>query len=324
MKKTLKSIDLSLISGLVLSIIVLLMGVIVMVFKSFGLIEIVLYISILFYIYALFSTIAYFVRRKEGDYEILLLSLINIITATFMFIFKIDNPPMILGAGMTIYTILVVINRGLKILQLKKIDSFMWIIKFIITFLIAFLGILTIYNLFNEVTVQTMMFGFYFMSLGFMLTLESIIEIFITDATFRKLLSKVIEEEQIKDLEEIKETKEVVKKETPKQVEKIKIANKVEIGTSVATRKTTKKEVSKKSPSTKVTKEEKTKPTAKAQKTEIKTETPKKAGRPKKETKETTKTTKTDIKKEEKRIEAKPVVKKSVGRPKKTETKSSK
>lgn len=195
MKNTLKSVDLNLVSSLILSILILIMGVIVLVIPSFGLIDVILYISILFYIYALFSVTLYFIGRKEGDYELLLLSLINIITATFMFIFKSDNAPMILGAGMSIYTILLVINRGIKILSLKKSNSFTWIIKFIITFLIAFLGILTTLNLFKEVTVQTMMFGFYFMSLGFMLAVENLIIIFIKDETFRKFLSKILEEE---------------------------------------------------------------------------------------------------------------------------------
>jgi len=283
-KKTIKNIDLNLISNLVLSIIVLLMGVMIMIFKSFGLIDIVLYISILFYIYAFFSTIAYFIRRKENDYELLLLSLINIITATFMFIFKEDNAPMILGTGMTIFTILVVANRGLRVLQLKKENSFMWIIKFIVTFLIGFLGMLTMLNLFNEVTVQTMMFGFYFMSLGFMLIIESIIEIFITDDTFKKILSKILEDETNKNLEEIKEKTSEEKNKKVKT--EVKTINKVELGTSVATKKISK---TKEATSAKIKKEVKkeaskniktTEPTiATTPKTKIAKKTP---GRPKK------------------------------------------
>lgn len=280
MKKTIKNIDLNLISNLVLSIIVLLMGVIIMIFKSFGLIEIILYISILFYIYAFFSTIAYFIRRKEGDYELLLLSLINIITATFLFIFKEDNAPMILGAGMTIYTILLVVNRGIKVLNLKKENNFMWIIKFITTFLIAFLGILTTFNLFNEVTVQTMMFGFYFISLGFMLTIENIIEIFITDDTFKRILSKVLAEETNKNLEEINEKEEKIKPK--KEKIEVKATNKVEIGTSIATKKKT---TTKKLTNTTTNKTAKANKPKKENTNETKTNntTKKSVGRPKKE-----------------------------------------
>lgn len=307
MKKTLKSLDLNLISGLILGIIVLIMGVVVMVFKSFGLIDIVLYVSILFYIYALFSTIMYFVKRKEGDYELLLLSLINIIAATFMFVFKKDNPPMILGAGMSIYTILLVANRGCKIILLKNQNNYMWTVKFIVTFLIAFLGMLTTFNLFNEVTVQTMMYGFYFMSLGFMLTIENIIEIFITDATFRKILSKILDEPNDSKLEEIvvnknavngavknistvKRTKETeIKVEEPKkkagrpkktlnEKNEIKVVKKETIKTSTKT-----KEPVKKLEITNKTKNEEPKRKAGRPKKEIIIETPKKRpGRPKK------------------------------------------
>jgi len=232
-KKTFKNAELNLISQLSLSIIVMLMGVVIIIFKSFGLIDVNLYVSILFYIYAFFSTIMYFVKRKEGDYELLLLSLINIITATFINIFKADNVAMILGAAMTIYTILITANRGYKAYSLKRNNSYMWIIKFIVTFLIAFLGILTAYNLYNEVTVQTMMFGFYFISLGFMLTVEDIIELFMTDEKLKKLLAKVLEDEPKRDLEEVKEespkkTKPKTKKENeekPKRETRTKTSN---------------------------------------------------------------------------------------------------
>ena len=289
MKKTFKSIDLSLISNLVLSILVIALGLIVMIFKSFGLIEIVLYISILFYIYALLSTISYFIKRKEGDYELLLQALINIIVATFMFIFKNDNPPMILGISVIIYTILISLNRGCKALLLKKQDSYMWIIKLIVTFLIAFLGLLTTFNLFKEVTVQTMMFGFYFMSLGFMLTIESTIEIFITDETFRKLLSKVLEDESKKNLEEIKEPKKVIK-ETAKNITEIKEEKEKK---PKAVKKVSEKKEDKKEVQTKPKKETKNKSEIKVEENkkkvtkskkepvEIKKET-KKPGRPKK------------------------------------------
>lgn len=289
MKKTLKNIDLNLISVLILNFLVLIMGLVVIIFKSFGLIDIVLYISILFYIYALFSTACYFVKRKEGDYETLLLALINIIVATFMFIFKNENAPMILGTGLTIYTVLLIINRICKIIYLKNKNSFVWIIKSLITFLITFLGILTIFNLFKEVTVQTMMFGFYFMSLGFMLILENVIEIFVSDSTFRKILSKLLDDPN-KTLEEIKEDtidltsgttkslKEIKKEEKPTAQKKVvKKDTKKETKPKIEVK--TKEEIKKSSSKTKESVKKVTK--ANESKKEVKP-TPKKVGRPKK------------------------------------------
>ncbi len=281
MEKKLKSIDLHLIANLILSIIVLIMGIVIMIFKAFGLTDIILYVSVLFYIFAFFGIIAYFVKRKEGDYELLLLSLINIMVATYMFVFQKDNLPMILGSAMTVYTILLVTNRGYKVLMLKNQDNFMWIIKFIMTFLLAFVGILTTINLFNETTVQTMMMGYYFITTGILMTIESSIELFVTDRAFNKIMSKLVDEEN-KNLEEINEIKEepvitasVEKK--PKKKTTIKVENKTKIKKSE-----TKVEESKPKTETK----SKTSKTAKSKKvaTETKkTQEPKKAGRPKKE-----------------------------------------
>ena len=205
MKKTLKNSDLSLITQVLLSLLIMIMGIIIMIFKAFGLVEIVLYISILFYVLAFLSILAYFIKRKEGDYEILLLALISVITATFLFVFKNDNVPMILGIGMTIFTILEIMNRIYKIVILKKEENFMWIIKFIITFVIGVLGLLTTINLFKEITVQTMMIAYYFITFGFLLSIENFIELFMTDKQFKKILSKMLDEDPYSNLENIKE-----------------------------------------------------------------------------------------------------------------------
>lgn len=305
--KTLKKVDLNLISELILSILILLMGVIVMIFKTFGLIEVVLYGSVLFYISAVFSTILYFVGRKEGDYELLLQSLINIITATFMFVFKEDNPAMILGAGMTIFTILTIANRGVKVLQLRREDNYIWIVKFIVTFLIGFLGMLTTFNLFNNVTVQTLMFGYYFISLGFMTGVESTINIFITNDKFKKILSKIVVDETDKKLERIKEKRvqEIVnkKEETPKETKpkqkEIKNTEKKQTKTNKTEKvKTETKKAEKPKKEIKIENKKQEKPEAEKNKTkaktkveaetkkEVKSETTKKPGRPKKVTTE--------------------------------------
>ena len=116
MNNALKNLNISLVSNLILSVIVIIIGIITTVFKSFGLVDIVLYASILFYVFAFFSIIAYFVKRNKGDYETLLLSLINIITATVMFVLKGQDELMVLGLGMTLYTIMMVFNRMYKII----------------------------------------------------------------------------------------------------------------------------------------------------------------------------------------------------------------
>ncbi len=289
MKKTLKNINITLISQLVLSLIVLLIGILVMAFKRFGLVDINLYVSLLFYIYAFFSIIAYFIKRKEDDYELLLLSLINIITATFVYVFREDNLSMILGGAMCMYTVLLVINRGYKVVVLSKENSYMWIIKFIVTFLIAFLGILTASNLFNDITVQTLLFGYYFISLGFMLTMENVIEMVVTEEAFKRILYKIVKDDEQSpsdlNLEEIKKELDI----TPIEVKEEKVSTKKKVSkpkTTATSKKSTTKKTAPKTKKTEVlatsTKTQKSASKKTTSSTKTKTQTKRKVGRPKK------------------------------------------
>ncbi len=320
--------DLTLITQLVLSILIFIGGVTIMIFKSFGLIDMVLYGSIIFFILAFFGVICYFVRRREGDYEILLFSLISILTATFMFIFKNDDAAMILGAGLTIFNILVVANRIYKIVTYKNQDNFMWSVKFIGTFLIGFLAILTCVNLYKEISVQTLMLGYYFTCLGVIMTIENLVELFVTKDKFDKFVSKVVENEY-KNLEmvdaineenkpEVKEVSVVIEKKRGRKP-KIEVNGK-------DVNKEIKKEVKKVKKELKPVKKElkkKVKPVVKAIEKEtkpLKKKVEKEIKPVKKEVKKAVKTAKKEVKKavikEEIKKEIKEVKKK--GRPKKT------
>lgn len=279
MNNTLKNLNISLVSNLILSVIVIIIGIITTVFKSFGLADIVLYASILFYVFAFFSIIAYFVKRNKGDYETLLLSLINIITATVMFVLKGQDELMVLGLGMTLYTIMMLFNRMYKIICLKSENSFMWIVKFVTTFLIGVLGVLTAYNLFNEVSVQTLLYGYYFITLGVIMTLENTIDLVVTDDKFDKAMKKVIAEEDSKNkLEEIKEEKVVKEEKNVKEVKTAKPKKEVKVKTEVKEeKKVVKKPTAKKATTKKVAVKKETKKPVQKETTEKR-----KPGRPKK------------------------------------------
>lgn len=279
MNDALKNLNISLVSNLILSVIVIIIGIITTVFKSFGLVDIVLYASILFYVFAFFSIIAYFVKRNKGDYETLLLSLINIITATVMFVLKGQDELMVLGLGMTLYTIMMVFNRMYKIIYLKNENSFMWIVKFVTTFLIGVLGALTAYNLFNEVSVQTLLYGYYFITLGVIMTLENTIDLVVTDDKFDKAMKKIIAEEDSRSkLEEIKEEKVVKEEKTVKEVKTAKPKKEVKVKAEVKEeKKVVKKPTAKKATTKKVAVKKETKKPVQKESTEKR-----KPGRPKK------------------------------------------
>lgn len=205
MKETLKNADLSLKSNLISNIFIIIMGILIMIFKTFGLIDVILYISILFYILAFVKVIAYFIKRKKNDYETLILALISTIIGTFMFIYKSDSVSVTLGLGLAVFSVLEIVNRGYRIMILKREENFMWAVKFIITFVIGVLGLLTSINFYNETTVQTMMIAYYFITFGLLLTIENFIELFINDKKFKRILSRLIDEDPYKHLDNIKE-----------------------------------------------------------------------------------------------------------------------
>ena len=215
--------------------VLIIMGIIIMSFPAFGLIDPIFYLATLFYIYSFFIVIAYFTTREEKEYELLFNSLISIIVASFLMSAGSTNIPFMLGTSILIYTLLIVVNRGYIVYKLKMKNNYLWIIKFIITFLVAFLGILTIINLYNELSVQTLIIGYYFVTLGIILITEPIFKIFISPATFNKIVKKIIEDGE-------KEKKTISKKDLTK---KNKIVNKSSNKTAIVSKKNTKKRAKK-------------------------------------------------------------------------------
>ena len=196
--------------------ILIIIGIIIMSFPTFGLINPILYLGALFYIYAFFTITAYFLSRKEKDYELLFNSLINIIVASFLVAVPNENMPLMLGTSMLIYTLLILVNRGFIVYKYKINKNYLWVIKFIITFLIMFLGILTIINLYNELSVQTLIIGYYFVTLGIMLITEPLFKLFISPKKFNKIVSKIIEEDE----KNITRKQTVIKKSTKRAPQK--------------------------------------------------------------------------------------------------------
>lgn len=200
----------------ILYFILIIIGIIIMSFPAFGLINPILYLGALFYIYAFFTITAYFLSRKEKDYELLFNSLINIIVASFLVAVPNENMPLMLGTSMLIYTLLILVNRGFIVYKYKINKNYLWVIKFIITFLIMFLGILTIINLYNELSVQTLIIGYYFVTLGIMLITEPLFKLFISPKKFNKIVSKIIEEDE----KNITRKQTVIKKSTKRAPQK--------------------------------------------------------------------------------------------------------
>lgn len=188
------------ISEIVLYLILILMGIIIMSFPAFGIINPIYYLGSLLYIFSFFNIIAYFINRRENEYELLFQALISILAGSFLFAIPNDNTPFMLGTGILIFTLLMIVNKSFYIYVDKSKNNYLWLIKFIVTFLIAFLSILTIINLYNELSVQTLMIGYYFISLGTMLLIEPLIYHFISPEKLSKIVKEIFKEEEPKQL----------------------------------------------------------------------------------------------------------------------------
>jgi len=199
-------------SEIVLYGLLVLMGIIVMSFPAFGLINTPYYVGSLFYIYSFMIILTYFVERKEGDYELLFNALISVIAGTFMFTNTTRTSSFILGTGLLIFTLLMLINKGYLIYKQKNKDNYLWVIKFIVAFLLAFLGVLVIINLFYEFSIQTLLIGYYFISIGIMQIIEPLVYYYIGEKKLKKIIDYIVKEDDT--TKEFKEKKPVVRKKT--------------------------------------------------------------------------------------------------------------
>ena len=217
MKKSKK--DLSLIVPLALSIVSFIIGCALIVLDDAFHENMCLYFGVHFYILAFTTIIIYFVSRKKGEYEYLFLSLINVICATLLLIFQ-NMESLILGTSVVVFTTLFLFNRVYKVLYLKNNNNFMWGVKAYGTFLVLLLGALTSFNLYREITYAPLMLGYFFITFSIITSVESLIELFITENKFRQIMLKLFvkREEKLEEIkEEEKEIKKVVKRKATKK-----------------------------------------------------------------------------------------------------------
>ena len=93
--------------------IICIIGLIVLSTDGLDLISLIKYFYLLFFVIAFFATLAYFSNRRKGDYEFLLYAFINVYVGTFALVYiNYNNPWLILGCSMLVYTIANSLNRA--------------------------------------------------------------------------------------------------------------------------------------------------------------------------------------------------------------------
>lgn len=190
MKKIIKKNPLILTKG-ILCIITTLTGILLMSYPALGMLDPVFFISMIFYLLAFFSVTAYFIKRVKDDYELLLISFSNILIGTFMFLMQDMRASLVLGAGILFYTLLNLVIKGYYLYKFKKEKDYNWSVKLIESSIIILIGILTIFNLINEISVFTLMFGYYFITYGIINMIEPVFTYLIESGSLKELLKEI-------------------------------------------------------------------------------------------------------------------------------------
>lgn len=188
MKKIIKNNPEILIS-IVLNILYIITGSILMTFPALGMVEPIYFISIIFFIFSFLNIAAYFMAKKNIDYELLFMALLNLLIGTFLFIMQYEEESFILGTFVLAYTIGTLLIKGYYTEILKRKNNNMWKVKFVTLFLLGLIGLLTSINLYNEMSVYTIMFAYYFITFGIINLFEPISK-YLTQSGYIKIIKR--------------------------------------------------------------------------------------------------------------------------------------
>ena len=87
------------------------------------------------------------------------------------------------------YTIGTLLIKGYYTEMLKRKNNNMWKVKFVTLFLLGLIGLLTSINLYNEMSVYTIMFAYYFITFGIINLFEPISK-YLTQSGYIKIIKR--------------------------------------------------------------------------------------------------------------------------------------
>lgn len=198
------------------------------------------YLVSIFFIFGFFSLLAYFLNRRENDYEFLFFGAINIFVSVFILINKGSNDMnLVISNSLLFYAIGYIINKGLNVYKLFKKKSINFIPKCAISILIFVISIIAVAAIYEKFDVVYLIYGYYFIGFGLLSILEVLLTILMNGKSFKKKMLSFLdykeEKKEVKKKVEIKKMKQVKgKRITPKKVEEEK---KIETTPKVSTKK---------------------------------------------------------------------------------------
>jgi uncharacterized membrane protein HdeD (DUF308 family) len=210
-------------------------GFVLLNLSEIGMKNPVSFIPTILYIFDFLSLFCYFINRREDDYELLLLGVINVLVGTFiMYYTNFPNKGFIMADAVLIYALANVLNSGYTCHKLVGKRDLNFFPKVSITTLLLFLGFFVVASLYNKIEVGTLILGYYFVAFGLLNLLEPFSSILIDNKKLQKKLFDFLsykeenDEKDGKDEKDEKITKRQIKKQE-KHPERYEVKPKVKI-----------------------------------------------------------------------------------------------
>lgn len=184
------------------------------------------YASTLYFIIAFFAIIAYFFNRRDKDYEHLIFALNSVIIGAYLFVSATkQNTAFVLGNSVLFFSLLNFINKAYHTIKLTKQNNIEVFPKTALCIMLLLLGILVINNLYNEVTMQTLVLGYYFLTFGLLSLVEPLVIYLFKFPKVQNYFDKLMNEENQREEQAIIDKANEIKSSPKEEKTKIKKVN---------------------------------------------------------------------------------------------------
>ena len=208
---------------IVLYAVYIIIGIILITNPQLEVLGPLVYASSLFYVITFVSTICYFCNRRDGDYELLFLSLSSLIVGTIILFNEYSaSPNNVFGTSILCYTLFNVGNKIYHSYKLNKEKEISAYPKVSVGILLTILGVLVVNNLFNEVTMQTLILGYYFVVYGFLCLCEPLMMIILKNKKIESFIIDIFDDEKVIKIDKPKKRVKIKKNSDNKTSAKVR------------------------------------------------------------------------------------------------------
>ncbi len=176
-------------------------------------------VNYLFFIVMLFYglvsyTLYMFIRRKD-DYEYLFIALASVIAGTAGVIFHDESSTLVLSLSLVAWISMVAIIKLIKMDYYHDRNDILWFIRTITFVLFLIIGTLTCVNLYYNIKIQSLMLGFFLISVSILELFDPIAD-FLINKKIKSISSEskpiIIKENMAKELSDNNVAKDKVNK----------------------------------------------------------------------------------------------------------------